>query len=388
MAESPHPTINTMKKVLYVITKSNWGGAQKYVFDLATSLPKDQFEVVVAYGPAPNGEEGLLARRLNHARIRGIYMPELSRDISGAGDFQALRSLFRLYKKEKPDIVHLNSSKAAGLGAFAARLARIRRIIFTVHGWPFLEERAQYQKALIELFSWMTTLLSHHTITLSDLDCAHAKNWPLVHKKIYRIYNGVTKVHDTPRTRTELRTALSPSLGEYTGPLLLTIAELHTNKGLMHMLRALTNVPDVRWVIVGEGEEREALEKYARSVGLDRRVHFVGFIENAAELISGGDIFVLPSTKEGFPFVLLEAGARQVPIITTRVGGIPELINEKTGVLVPAKDPVLLAHAITATLKHPEEAHARAHALFERIEKEFNFESVTLGKTVALYVLK
>lgn len=378
-----------MKKVLYVITKSNWGGAQKYVYDLATSLPKDQFEVAVAYGLAPDGTEGLLARKLNHAKVRGICIPELSRDLGFMEDIYAFDALWKLFRSERPDVVHLNSSKAAGLGALAARLSFVPHIIVTAHGWPFLEDRPSYQKNLIALMSWCTTVLSHATITLSDLDTRLTRNWPLTQRKVHRIYNGITRLHDAPRTKQELRSAISESLSSYTGPLIGTIAELHRNKGLMHMLRALTNVPDVHWAVFGEGEEREALEKFARSVGLERRVHFVGFKSDAAELLSGCDLFAFPSIKEGFPFALLEAGVREVPIVSTTVGGIPELIeNGRTGILVPPKDPVALAQALSSTLKHLEEARARARALHQRIQADFDFETVTLPKTVALYTLK
>jgi glycosyltransferase involved in cell wall biosynthesis len=124
------------KKVTYVITKANWGGAQRYVFDLATHLPKEEFDVSVAYGV-----EGKLAEELKRAGIVTHYIPALGRDVSFVKDTKSLLELFELFLKEQPDVVHLNSSKAGGVGALAARLTGVPKIVFTIHGLPEDEAR-------------------------------------------------------------------------------------------------------------------------------------------------------------------------------------------------------------------------------------------------------
>ena len=119
------------KKILFLITKANWGGAQRYVFDLATAL-RNEFDISVAFG-----QEGLLAKKLREAQITTFPIRALQRDVSISSDVKSFLELMRLFRVEKPDVVHLNSSKAAGVGALAARLAGVPRIIFTAHGWPF-----------------------------------------------------------------------------------------------------------------------------------------------------------------------------------------------------------------------------------------------------------
>ena len=109
-------TTTKREKILYVITKGNWGGAQRYVFDLATNLPPGEFEAVVACG-----EGNALPEKLVRAGIRCERISSLDRTVSFA-DIAAFREIFRLLKKERPDILHLNSSRAALLGAIAARL--------------------------------------------------------------------------------------------------------------------------------------------------------------------------------------------------------------------------------------------------------------------------
>ena len=107
------------QKILLVITKSNWGGAQRYVYDLATNLPRDRFEVIVACGGS-----GTLITRLKESGVRVIPLGKLGRDISLGDDLGSFFSLLRILRTEHPDILHLNSSKAGGLGALAGRIAR------------------------------------------------------------------------------------------------------------------------------------------------------------------------------------------------------------------------------------------------------------------------
>ena len=124
------------KKVLFLITKSNWGGAQRYVYDLVTTLDKSQFDVVVALGG-----NGILVEMLNHAGIRTIIIQSLARNISIKNELSFARELWNILRIEKPDVFHVNSSKAGGVGTFLGRLSRVPRIIFTAHGWAFNEDR-------------------------------------------------------------------------------------------------------------------------------------------------------------------------------------------------------------------------------------------------------
>src|SRR3989344_3575655 len=147
------------KKVLFLITKGNFGGAQRYVYDLATSLPKTKYEAVVACGPASaeaSAGKGGLAYALQEQGIRVIILDKLERDMKVSNDWQVLRSFIKLFKEERPDIIHLNSSKAGGLGALAGRLAKVPRIIFTAHGWAFNESRNSIEKRVILFFHWLT----------------------------------------------------------------------------------------------------------------------------------------------------------------------------------------------------------------------------------------
>lgn len=315
------------KKILYVITKSNWGGAQRYVYDLATHLPREEFSVGVAFG-----QEGLLTKRLQEASIATFPVKSLRRDVSIMNDVRSFFELFRLFRAQKPDVVHLNSSKAAGVGALAARIAGVfarrslgevgPRIIFTAHGWPFLEQRNLVSRGLIYFFSWLTALLSHKIIVVSDYDLKVAQKMPCIGHNTIRIYNGID-VHPVLGSADVVRHAF-PKGVRITG----TVGELTKNKNQISLIEQAKNDPNMHVAIVGEGEDRLYLMKKIEEYGLKTRVKVMGF-QWASEVLRGFDIFALPSLKEGLPYVLLEAKAAGLPIVANRVGGVGEILDAK-----------------------------------------------------------
>ena len=129
------------KKILFLSTKSVLGGAQRYVIDLVQYLPKDSFECIVAAGG-----HGPFAVKIADLDIPYFEIKSLARDINPLLEIAAFFELFSLFRKTLPDIIHLNSSKASFIGAIAGRLAGIKKIISSTHGWPFLEDRPRWQR--------------------------------------------------------------------------------------------------------------------------------------------------------------------------------------------------------------------------------------------------
>ncbi len=372
-------------KVLFVITKSNFGGAQKYVYDIATGIPHDKFEVVVALGGT-----GVLLDKLHIAGIRTISLQELKRDINPFKDFSSFVALIKLFKTEHPDVVHLNSAKASGLGALAGRLAGVPKIIFTAHGWAFKEDRSWLSRHIIKFISWMTVTLAHKTIAVSDA-VFRDMQWLGAVNKMMVIKNGIGPIDFLSpvlaRTRLgELSRVKFPPHAFFIG----TIAELHKNKGLTYAIEAFANLahnnPLLYYFILGEGEEKERLNALILHHRLRERVFLLGFAEDASRLLTGFDAFVLPSIKEGLPMVILEAGLAKLPTIATNIGGIPEVIeNMQNGILVRPRDPQELENAIifiaSNTIKQNGELGT---ALYTKVTRDFPIER-TLTETVKLY---
>jgi len=305
------------KKVLFLITKSNWGGAQRYVHDLAVNARAQGFEPVVAFGGM-----GLLADQLKEANIRTIVIPHLQRDVSLFNDVGSFFELLRLFRAQKPDIIHLNSSKAGGIGALAARFAGVPRIIFTAHGWPFWEHRNPISRGIIYFFSWLTGLLSHKIIVVSDYDLSVAQKMPFIAHKTIRIYNGIN-LH-LPLGSGDVVRHSFPNGVRITG----TIGELTKNKNQILLIEQAKKDPAMYVAIVGDGEDRLYLMKKIEEYGLKNRVKLFGFML-ASEVLRGFDVFALPSLKEGLPYVLLEAKAAGLPIVANHVGGVPEILDSK-----------------------------------------------------------
>ena len=176
----------TRKKILFLITKSNWGGAQRYVFDIASNLDKERFEAVVALGG-----DGMLAQELKKHHVRVIHIENLVRDISLFRELRAITELWRIIRAERPDVLHINSSKAGGLGALIGRIAQVPSIIFTAHGWAFNEDRSPLSRCLIKILHACTVLLSHITVAVSETLKAQL-NIPFLQKKMIVIHNGRT----------------------------------------------------------------------------------------------------------------------------------------------------------------------------------------------------
>lgn len=317
MKQATEPSAAKRKNVLFLITKATWGGAQRYVFDLATHLPKSDFGVAVAYG-----QKGKLASDLIAATIETHALPSLARDVATISDVKSFFEILRCIRAVKPDIIHLNSSKAAAIGALTARLAGVPRIIFTVHGWPFNEHRNVIARLLIWKISWLTAVLAHKVITVSDFDLRTAQKMPFVGNKAVRIYNGIDLLMQFG-TGENIRAAF-PAGVAITG----TIGELNKNKNQIALIEQAKNDPNMYVAIVGDGELRAELESRIKESALEDRVILFGFIP-AHEALKGFDVFALPSLKEGLPYVLLEAKLAGLPIVANRVGGVGEILDAK-----------------------------------------------------------
>lgn len=334
-----------VKKALYIITKGTWGGAQRYVFDLASHLPQG-WEAVVA-----SGSEGELSHKCTEHNLRWIHIPGLTRDIGLFSEFRAGTALYRLLKKERPDTVHLNSSKAGGLGALIGRIAHIPTIVFTIHGLPQDEPRSFLSKRCIAVATWITCALSDVVICISHDNAERVRQWPLMKNKVHRIYNGVTPF--TPLSRHEARKALTLKEEAF---IVGTVAELTRNKGIEYALRAIAQMPQATLVCIGAGEERVPLETLAHALHIHERVQFIEFVENARTYLSAFDILCIPSVKEGVPYVLLEAIHAQVPVVASNLPGIREVVGDNYP-LVPAGDISALVIALQTpppTISFPE----------------------------------
>ncbi len=361
-------------KILYGITKSNFGGAQRYVFDLALEARKLGHEVAVICGG-----EGSLVEKLNSAHIRVITIPYLDRNISILKDIRTFVFIYKTLKQERPDVFHINSAKMGGIGMLAGRLLKIKKIIFTAHGWAWNESRSLISKLIIKKLSWLTVLGSHKTIAVSDA-VRKGMDWPWVKRKMPVIRNGVREFNLLDRD--DAREKLSINNEEV---LVGTISELHHIKGLDFLLKAWSKIDTGKLIIIGAGEEETNLKALAQELNLGERVVFKGFVDEARGLLKAFDIFTLTSRSEGLPYAILEAGSAELPIIASKVGGIPEVIeSSKDGVLVEAGDIDTIYKGLQDLINNKEKRDSYGKSLHERIQRDFSLEKM-VHDTLELY---
>ena len=380
------------KKILFVITKSYWGGAQRYVYDLATAAAARGFDVVVAVGG-----QGLLIQKLQEAGVRTIALDTLTQHKTFLGDLLSFGSLFtliKIIKEERSDVLHVNSAKAGGLGALAGRWCGVPHIIFTAHGWEFMNDRGALSRVGIRLFSWLTILLSHTTIAVSQAVRSATVGWPFVTSKIVVIRNGV---EDFPLlSRGEARAALIervPTLASVfkEGMFAIgTVAELTPIKGLTYGIEAIAALPEemrkkISWTIISDGALRDALQQQIDRLGLHNRVFLAGFMPEARTSLRAFDLFLLPSLFEALAYVLIEAGHAELPVIASKTGGIPEIVEDGTsGILVPPRDPQAIAHAIEKLMPDQELRITLGTALHAKVMREFSIERM-VDETLEVY---
>jgi glycosyltransferase involved in cell wall biosynthesis len=314
-----------------VITLAEVGGAQTYVASLLPALT-DRFDVVVAaHGMGP------LHGAATVSGARFIPLEHVRRPIRPLRDLLGLIELVRLLQRERPDIVHASSSKAGVLARVAARLVGVPVCVFTAHGWAF----AAHARLSARLYRWADRLvrpLTTATICVSERE---------------------REAGLRARTCDAARTVVIPNAVDVSGapqarhdrakPLIVAVGRLKAPKDFVTLVRALDALParPFEALIVGEGPDRRQLEHEIRRLGLAARVRLAGERGDVPELLAGADVFVLSSASEGLPMSALEAMAAGLPVVASRVGGVPELvIDGQTGLLVRPRDPDELAAAL------------------------------------------
>jgi len=365
-----------MAKILYFITQSEYGGAQRYVFDLANNLGRE-FEVAVALGE--QGKDGKLAKKLEENNIKYYIIPHLKRSISPLNEILAFFEISKLIKNYQPNIIHLNSSKISILGSLAGLFIKLKiknlKIIYTVHGWVFNEPLPAPVKWFYLWAEKFTAKFKDKIICVSESDRQVALKYKIAPvEKLITIHNGLAPVNFYTREEALPLLAKERAGGEV---FIGSIGNLYKTKGFEYLIEAadiLThklNTP-ATFIIIGEGKEREALKNLIAKYNLKNNFILAGSIDEAARLLPAFDVYVCSSVKEGLSYTLIEAMQAGRPIVATAVGGNPEMIeNEKTGLLSKPADARDLAEKIktllnnkTLALELGQNAKAKAMAEF------------------------
>lgn len=380
------------KKLLFIITKSEMGGAQRFLYEFITRLETQKYEITVAAGG-----NGLLFRYLEEKNIKIIKIKNFS-NFFNVKNFLVFIEIFNLIWKMEPDIIYLLSSEAGFSGSIAGNLYRFLRrknikIIYRIGGWAFKEPRNIFIKKIYFWAEKISAPFKDIIIVNSEFDRQLAiKNKITKSEKIIKIYNGINinELKFFPKDEAKKIIGLKMQDTRYNIQdtiLIGTIANLYKNKGIRYLISAVEKIGNnkLHLVIIGEGPERFNLEKIIKNHGLEKNICLMGAIPEAYKYLKALDIFVFPSVKEGQPWAILEAMAAEVPIVATNIAGIPEMVeNEKSGLLVEPADPDSLATAIKKILTHPSLANELTKNALSAVREKFEISEM-VGKNEKLF---
>jgi glycosyltransferase involved in cell wall biosynthesis len=346
-------------RVAHVIWSLGLGGAEQVVIRLAAGLDRSRFEPIVVCLDQP----GVFAPVAEEA---GVPVTALGK--RGALDARALVRLERLLVRRRVDVVHTHLWGADFWGRMAARAARTPIILSTAHNVDTWKK--PYHFVADRLLARVTSRL----VAVSDEVRHFYESRGVGRGRWQVVYNGVADAATRARGRGPAFTDLGIGADS---PVVALIGRLVPAKAPSVFLEAVAQasaaVPDLRALIIGDGPLRASLEERARELGLGARVVFAGLRRDVPELLAGIDVLAFSSEREGLSIAMLEAMAAGVPVVATRVGGTPELIESgASGILVPPGQARALADALAALLTTPALAESMSRAALERVRTRFS----------------
>mgnify|MGYP001371605594 CR=1 FL=1 len=356
----------TPHRVIHVITRLDYGGSAQNTMLTVLGHDKERFTpIVVAGAPGRWDAQGGQAamddncRRLDRSGITWHLIPTLVRPIKPLSDLRALWALVRLFRQEKPALVHTHTSKAGVLGRVAAWIARVPAVIHTPHGHVFY---GHFGPVMTRLFLQVERVLSrvtHRLIALTESERDdHLDRKVGQAARFAVIPSGI----DLDRFRQPGGTVrCKPAVFPCPANAIVvgSVGWLTDIKGHRYLIEAFgqiaRDVPSAHLVVVGSGDLKEHLLDLATTLGVRDRVHLIGHRDDVEVCLTGMDLFVLPSLNEGMGRALIEAMAAGLPVVASQVGGVPALIeHERTGLLVPPADSHALAASLRSLLERPD----------------------------------
>ncbi len=346
-----------------VIARLNIGGPAMHVVNLTRALNEGPFRTRLIAGLVP-ATEGDMAYYAEERGVEVTYIPELSREVSPLDDLRTLMHLYRLFKEERPRIVHTHTAKAGTLGRIAAAMAGVPVRIHTYHGHVLgggyfspIKTRAylEIERQMARLSTRLVVLTERQAREMAgELRVAPREKLAVVPLGLE--LERFAEI-DRDATRPRARQALGLEPDECVIGIVGRLVPVKNHELLFDAVAILEDRPGrrVRVLVVGSGERENELRRYAEGKGIADRVSWLGWRTDLPELYTAMDVLALTSMDEGTPVAVIEALATGTPVVCRGVGGVPELLEGgKWGRLVMESDPVSFADALQEALAKPE----------------------------------
>lgn len=377
--------------VAHVITELPIGGAQDNTLLTVERLDRANFTPVLVSSPS-----GEYLERVRLGGYRSILTKSLVRQLDPATDACALWRLAEILRRgnggRRFDIVHTHSSKAGFLGRLAARIAGCPVVVHTVHGWPFNDSQSWPVRQAFILAEKAAAAVSDCTVTVCETVRQEAVDLGICSQSASRaIYSGIDFSPFDRIDRYEARERIRSEFGVPAGASLVgMVARLFPQKAPLLFLetaqRILAECPDTRFVFVGDGPMRGEFETGIAARGLEGKVFAAGWRSDVSEILTAIDVFLLTSLWEGLGRAITEAAYCGVPIVASRVNGVPEVVRDGvTGYLFEPGDTVSAAAAVRRILDDPDLAARLARKSTESIREQFSIDRM-VGEIEKLYL--
>jgi len=367
-------------RVLRVIARLNVGGPALHVTYLARGLADRGYETTLVAGDVGRGEESM-AFVAENAGVEVVPLHGLSRELSPLHDAFAAWRLARIIRRVRPDVVHTHTAKAGAVGRAAAVLAGPRRpvVVHTFHGHVL---RGYFGRAGTRVFRAIETILARATDRLIAVS-------PEVRDELVALGVAPKEKFSVVRLGIELepRVSFDGDTAEVRrrhgiGPDKFVVGWFGRMTAVKRTDDLLTTLAGVRergidalLVFVGDGDDRARLEQRAHDLGLARSCLFLGYQEDVAPWYAVCDAVILTSASEGTPVTIIEALAAGRAVVATRVGGVPDVVDEgETGFMVHLGDTHALAERLEILARDPARRAAMGAAGRERVLRRYAVE--------------
>ena len=370
--------MNKKIKIVYVITSTGVGGAEKILYHTIRGIDDNKYTVLLC----TLKKKGVISKELEKHGV-SVHCLKLSEKEGLAGWFSSIMVLFRLFlylREQRPTIIH----------SFLFRANILTRIAGCLTGVPVIISSTRVmggEKGYYHLIERVTSFMVDRYIAVSGSVKRYIIQKSKVHDgKVSIIYNGVKVKNNSTSSMQNMKMYFGI---EDEDNIIITVGRLHKQKGYSYLFHAISMVekemPRLKLLIIGEGEDENNLKDLAESLDLNNKIIFAGLRYDVEKILPMTKIFILPSLWEGMPNVLLEAMAAGKPVIATEVGGVPEVVlHGKTGILVPPEDSDAIANAMRYLLQDELKAKKMGEAGRLRVEEHFTIAGM-LERTEDLY---
>jgi glycosyltransferase involved in cell wall biosynthesis len=349
-------------KVLRVIARLNIGGPALHVAYLTEGLASRGYDTTLVAGTLARGEESMASVAREHG-VSVVTLEELHREISPLSDLRAIVRLALLIRRERPTILHTHTAKAGAVGRIAALLAGPARppvIVHTFHGHVLRGYFGGVRTAAFRILErtlarWTTLLIAVSPEVRDDLVALGVA--PVEKFAVVRL--GIEleeRVELNGTGRGEVRRILGIRPDSFVVGWVGRMTPVKRTDDVLHSFQSLlARDVDATLCLVGDGPDRSRLERRAHELGIAKRCLFLGYQDDVGAFYSAMDALVLPSANEGTPVSVIEALAAGRPAVATRVGGVPDVVEDEVdGFLVDAGDTAGMAERLAALARDPE----------------------------------